>query len=93
MILAVDLAFHQPATSREPVADLSKHFFVHSEREVEDVMDVIVFHPLEALVELLIEVLQVAQVTQARVTNRSRHTGLVSGELRNREAGNWDWRW
>lgn len=53
-------------------------------------MDVIVFHPLEALVELLIEVLQVAQVTQARVTNRSRHTGLLaSDKLQNREARMW----
>lgn len=51
-------------------------------------MDVIVFHPLEALVELLIQVLQVAQVTQARVTNRSRHTDLISSKLQNHEAGN-----
>jgi hypothetical protein len=39
-----------------PYTDLPKNFFIHSEREVQDVMDIIVFHPLKALVELFIKV-------------------------------------
>lgn len=52
---------------------LSKNLLIDCEGEVQHVFDVIVLHPLEALVELLIQELQVTQVTwavwaQAKVT-------------------------
>ena len=44
---------------------LSKDLLVDSEGEIQHVLDVVVLHPLQALVELLIQELQVAQVTRA----------------------------
>lgn len=44
---------------------LSENLFIDSEGEVQHVFDVVVLHPLEALVELLIQELQVTQVTWA----------------------------
>lgn len=46
-------------------ADLSEDLFVDSEGQVQHVLDVVVLHPLQALMELLIQELQVAQVTRA----------------------------
>lgn len=50
-------------------------------------MDVIVFHPLKALVELLIKVFQITQVTQAEMTKRSKHTGLGISKSQNHKEG------
>lgn len=44
---------------------LSKNLLIDGEGEVQHVFDVVVLHPLKALVELLIQELQVAQVTWA----------------------------
>lgn len=44
---------------------LSKDLLIDSEGEVQHVLDVVVLHPLQALVELLIQELQVTQVTWA----------------------------
>lgn len=43
-------------------ADLAKDLLVDSEGEVQDVSDVVVFHPLQGLVELLVQILQIRQV-------------------------------
>lgn len=45
---------------------LSKDFLVDSEGQVQHVLNVIILHPLQALVELLIQKLQVTQVTRAK---------------------------
>lgn len=50
----------------EGPADLSEDLLVDGEGEVQHVVDVVVLHPLQALVELLIQVLQVAEVTRSR---------------------------
>lgn len=42
--------------------DLPKDFLIDSEGEVQDVSDVIILHPLQRLVKLLIQILQVRQV-------------------------------
>lgn len=44
-------------------SNLSEHFLVDSEGEVQHVFYVIVLHPLKGLVKLLIQILQVTQVT------------------------------
>lgn len=44
---------------------LSKDLLIDSEGEVQHVFNVVVLHPLQALVELLIQELQVTQVTWA----------------------------
>lgn len=46
-------------------AHLPKDLLVDSEGEVQHVFNVVVLHPLQALVELLIQELQVTQVTWA----------------------------
>lgn len=38
-------------------AHLSKHLLVHCEGEIQDICDVVIFHPLQALMELFIQVL------------------------------------
>lgn len=45
-----------------PNADLAKDFFIDGEGEVQDVSNVVVFHPLQRLVKLLIQILQIRQV-------------------------------
>lgn len=47
---------------RKPT-DLSEDLFVDGEREVQHVFNVVVLHPLQRLVELLVQILQVAQIT------------------------------
>lgn len=53
-------------------ADLAKDFLIDGEGEVQDVCDVVVFHPLQRLVELLVQILQIRQVCWP-----IRHTGLT----------------
>lgn len=43
--------------------DLPKDFFVDGECEVQDVFYVVVLGPLKGLVELLIQILQITEVT------------------------------
>lgn len=45
------------------VSDLSKHLFVDGKGKVQHVFYVIVLHPLKGLVKLLVQILQVTQVT------------------------------
>lgn len=54
---------------RKPT-NLSEDLFVDGEREVKHVFNVVVLHPLQRLVELLIQIFQVAQITRtaARVS-------------------------
>lgn len=40
-------------------AHLAKDLLVDGEGEVQDVSDVVVFHPLQRLVELLVQILQI----------------------------------
>lgn len=49
-------------TNTSTRADLAKDFLVDGEGEVQDVGDVVVFHPLQRLVELLVQILQIRQV-------------------------------
>lgn len=51
--------------SKRRLVYLSEHLLVDGEGEVQHVLDVVVLHPLKALVELLVQELQVAQVTRA----------------------------
>lgn len=44
-------------------SNLSKDFLIDGEGEVQHVFYVVVLHPLEGLVKLLVQILQVAQVT------------------------------
>lgn len=57
--------FSKAGPSKELRANLPKDLLVDSEGQVQHVLDVVVLHPLEALMELLIQELQVAQVTGA----------------------------
>lgn len=50
---------------RNKTAHLPKDLLVDGEGEVQHVLDVVVLHPLQALVELLVQELQVTQVTWA----------------------------
>lgn len=40
-------------------------------------MDIIVFHPLQALVELFIKVFQITKVTQTKMADRNKYVGMV----------------
>lgn len=51
------------STKKYSMTYLSKHLFVDGEGEVQHVLDVIVLHPLETLVEFFVQELQVTQVT------------------------------
>ena len=42
---------------------LAKDLLIDSEGEVQNILDVIILHPLQTLVELLIQVLQVTEVS------------------------------
>ena len=57
---------------RLSVSDLSEHLLVDGEGELQGVLDVIVLHPLQALVELLVQVLQITQLAHARDTGLRR---------------------
>ena len=52
-------------THTQTHTNLSKDLFVDGEGEVQHVLDVVVLHPLQALVELLVQELQVAELTRA----------------------------
>lgn len=54
-------------------SNLSKDFLIDSEGEVQHVFYVIVLHPLKGLVKLLVQILQVTQVTGT--TKRNIKTG------------------
>ena len=45
--------------------DLPKDLFVDGEGELQHLRDVVVLHPLQRLMELLVQILQVAQVRSA----------------------------
>lgn len=51
------------STKKYSMTYLSKHLFVDGEGEVQHVLDVVVLHPLETLVEFFVQELQVTQVT------------------------------
>lgn len=53
---------------------LSKHLFVDGEGEVQHVLDVVVLHPLETLVEFFVQELQVTQVTGTASTGSEVNT-------------------
>lgn len=55
-------------------ADLAKDLLIDSEGEVQDVSDVVIFHPLQRLVELLVQILQIRQVCWPEEHTELTHT-------------------
>ena len=47
---------------------LAKDLLIDSEGEVQNILDVIILHPLQTLVELLIQVLKITQLTRTTET-------------------------
>ena len=45
---------------------LSEDLFIDREGQIQDVSDVIVLHPLQALVKLLVKVLEITQVCRSK---------------------------
>lgn len=66
--------YYKQRQYRQQVSCLAEHFFVDCEGEVKHVSDVVVFHPHERLIELLVDKAQIGQVafgTQQHLVQRS----------------------